>query len=412
MRWSFSRRERARVKPSWKENMSTQSVASGAAHRRRFSAFWIMLLVLVLALAGWGIYAVSSGDKQELVTAVVTRGDIERTVSATGNIQPREFVDVGAQVSGQLNKLLVDVGDEVKKGQLLAEIEAAVQLARVDAARAQLEAQQAQLQVQQAQLKLAELQFQRQQNLRKAKATSEGEYQIAEASVASAKAQIKGLEAQIRQTSSSLKEDEATLSYTRIFAPMDGVVVSLNIREGTTLNANQTAPILMRIADLSTVTVQAQVSEADVSRLKIGMPVRFSPIGETRQKWSSSLRQILPTPEVLNNVVLYTALFDVENPNGRLMTDMTAQVFFIEAEARDALLVPVAALQRGADRRSASVKVLIKGKPQLREVEVGLSDRIHAQIQQGLEEGEELVVDGAKSPVAGGGRRPMTPRLF
>lgn len=366
--------------------------------------FWLAALLVLVLL--W--FVLRTGEAAAWVTVNATRGDVERLVTAQGRIQPRNYVDVGAQVSGQLQILHVDVGDQVVKDQLLAEIDAAVQQARVEASRAQLDAQQAQLKQSQAQLTLAQRQFARQQKLRDADATSEDEFQIAQASVASAEAQVLALQAQIKQTASSLKEDEATLSYTRIYAPMDGIVASLTAREGVTLNANQTAPILMRIADLSVVTVETDVSEADVPRLRLGMPVYFSPIGDTEKRWHSSLRQILPTPQVLNNVVLFTALFDVDNPDGRLMSDMTAQVFFVEESAQDVVLVPVSALQKSG-RDQWQVKVLEDGEPVLRDVQVGVSDRIHAEIRDGISEGEQVIVEGARAPGADGART-MRPR--
>lgn len=365
---------------------------------------WVAAVLVLGAL--W--FVLRNDDAAAWVTVNATRGDVERLVTAQGRIQPRNYVDVGAQVSGQLKILHVDVGDQVVKDQLLAEIDAAVQQARVEASRAQLDAQQAQLKQSQAQLTLAQRQFDRQQKLRDADATSEDEFQIAQASVASAEAQVLALQAQIKQTASSLKEDEATLSYTRIYAPMDGIVASLTAREGVTLNANQTAPILMRIADLSVVTVETDVSEADVPRLRTGMPVYFSPIGDTGKRWHSTLRQILPTPQVLNNVVLFTALFDVDNPDGRLMSDMTAQVFFVEESAQDVVLVPVSALQKKG-RDQWQLKVLEDGEPVLRDVQVGVSDRIHAEIRDGLSEGEQVIVEGARAPGAGGAR-PVRPR--
>lgn len=372
---------------------------------------WLILgLVILIGIGGAVTWQVWKPTLPAYVTVTAKRGDIEKVVTAQGRVQPHRYVDIGAQVSGQLKKLHVSLGDPVKKGQLLAEIDAAVQLARVGASVAQLNAQQAQLEEAKAQLKLARLQFDRQKNLREANANSEDDYQIAEAAVAGANAQVKALQALIKQTESSLKEDEATLSYTRIYSPMDGLVATLEVREGATLNANQTAPLLMRIADFSTVTIETEVSEADVPRLSIGMPLYFSPIGDTQQRWSSQLRQILPTPQVLNNVVLYTALFDVENPNGRLMSNMTTQVFFVEVSAQDSLLIPVSALHKFSSR-SYQVKLLVNDQVTLRDVTVGVSNRIQAAILSGISEGDQVILNGAKSPTIQS-NRSQTPRLF
>ena len=384
-----------------------------------------LILAACAVLAGGGYYAwrtwFAAGDPaNSLLTAAVTRGDIEDTVTATGTLQPKDYVDVGTQVSGQLKKLLVDIGAIVKKGQLLAEIDPSVYQSKVDADRAQLLNQRAQIADKQAQLVLAELQFSRQQNLARDNATTSDALQSAEATQQSARAQLNAFKAQMQQTESTLRGDEANLGYTKIYAPMAGTVVSQTVKQGQTLNANQQAPIIMRIADLSTMTVQAQVSEADVPKLHVGMDVYFTTLGGDNRRFYSKLRQIPPTPTVVNNVVLYDALFDVPNPEQILMTQMTAQVFFVASSAKDAVLVPLTALHpaiakgrthgtRGAtgiDPRSlftsgrAFVSVIgSDGKTTEREVKVGVMNRVTAQITAGLEPGEKVVV-GTKTPAA------------
>lgn len=308
--------------------------------RLRFAA---LIVVIALAVAGAYWFWPDHTDG-EWMTAEVERSAIEDVVTASGTLQPRDYVDVGTQVSGQLMKLHVDVGARVEAGDLLAEIDPTVYLSRVEASRAQLRNQRAQLQDRRAQLVLAEHQYARQQNLMREDATTIEALQSAEASLLSVQAQIEALTAQIEQTESTLRGDEASLGYTKIYAPMAGTVVSLSARQGQTLNANQQAPIVLRIADLSVMTVQTQVSEADVSKLKLGMAVYFTTLGNRVERFYGQLRQVLPTPEVLNNVVLYNALFDVPNPGQTLMTQMTAQVFFVLAAAEDAVIVPITAV--------------------------------------------------------------------
>jgi macrolide-specific efflux system membrane fusion protein len=343
------------------------------------------------AYGAWRAWAASSNDAPPVATAVVQRGHLEDSVSATGTLQPRDYVDVGTQVSGQLRVLHVVIGQAVEKGALLAEIDPTVYRSRAEGTEAQLRNQQAQLAERQAQLKLAEQKAQRQANMMREQATTAEAVQTAEAELQSARAQIQALQAQIQQTRSTLRGDQANLEYTKIHAPMAGTVVTQTAKQGQTLNANQSAPIVVRIADLSVMTVQTQVSEADVSRLRAGMPVYFTTLGDQRKRRYAQLRQINPTPEVLSNVVLYNALFDVPNPDGALMTQMTAQVFFVVAEAKDAVLVPFSAVRRAADGRT-SVQVLgTDGKLESREVRLGLSDRVSVQIVSGLATGERIV---------------------
>ena len=229
-----------------------------------------------------------------LVTAVAQRGDLEDTVTATGTLQPKDFVDVGTQVSGQLKKLHVEVGAVVKAGQLLAEIDPSVYQSKVDGDRAQLLNQQAQLADRQAQLALAEQQLTRQQNLDARERDHDRTRCRAPRRRSSRRwPRSTSIQAQIQQTESTLRGDEANLGYTKIYAPIAGTVVSQAAKQGQTLNANQQAPIVMRIADLSTMTVQAQVSEADVPKLRIGMDVYFTTLGGRQPPL---LRQAAPDP--------------------------------------------------------------------------------------------------------------------
>lgn len=427
--------------------------------------------VLALALLGaagvaaWRWMAERQNPREQYQIVTVQRGDIEDLVTATGTVQPRDYVDVGAQVSGQLRKIHVEVGSVVQAGDLLAEIDPTVLLANVDARRAGLRNLRATLLDREAQLSLAELQYTRQKNLMAADATTQESLQQAEASLRSARAQLAALKAQIEQSESTLRADEANLGYARILAPISGTVVSITARQGQTLNANQQAPTVLRVADLSTMTVQTQVSEADVSRLRQGMSVYFTTLGSQGRRWYGSLRKVEPTPTVTNNVVLYNALFDVPNDNRALMTNMTAQVFFIAASAKDTLYVPAAAVasQRGGNRRGtgappaaasaaapasvaasaqapavqppasraappagaasrgvvwggpsapqargprqATVKVIdAQGRIEERQVTLGVSNRVQIQVLAGLDEGEEVVAGVKLSPGAEGSR--------
>ncbi len=422
----------------------------------------VTLLALALGMGGWWAWTAwgsSKAKSDEYIFATVQRGDIEDLVGATGSLQPRDYVDVGAQVSGQLKKLHVEVGTEVKEGQLLAEIDAEQSAARVDANRASLRAQQATLVERQVSLEKAERDLQRQKNLMAEEATTTEQVQNAETAVRTAATQINTLKAQMQQQQASMRVEEANLKFTKIYAPMSGTVISITARQGQTLNTNQSAPTLLRIADLSTMTVQTQVGEADVAKLRQGMSSYFTTLGSPGRRFYGELRKIEPTPTVTNNVVLYNALFDVPNPNKVLMPQMTAQVFFVVAEARDVLAVPVSALtfQRAvraqpsaavaddgngatpasateaakktsepstdrprADRsrgmrrdaaagtpstpRRAIVKVATSNderNPTIveREVTVGVASRVNAEIVSGLKEGERIVV-GVKVPEA------------
>lgn len=311
---------------------------------RRHSYSALLLFAALILFLVWRFFISNNDQAANYITADVVKADIQNLVTATGILQPHDYVDVGAQVSGQLKKLYVEVGSKVTAGDLLAEIDATVYKARVDGTRAQLTNQKAQLEDRKAQLILAKIRVERQQNLQKDDATTKDSVQAAEAAYLSAQAQIKVVQAQIQQTEFSLRVEEANLTYSRIYAPISGTVASITSRQGQTLNANQQAPTIMRISDLSVMTVQAQVSEADIGKLHIDMPVYFTTLGGKEYRWYSKLNRVQPTPEVTNNVVLYNALFEVANENNALMTQMSTQIFFVAAQTKDALVIPASAI--------------------------------------------------------------------
>jgi macrolide-specific efflux system membrane fusion protein len=328
----------------------------------------LVVLAGVVLVAGAGWYAwhkhkASANQEGEYIFATIERGDIEDLVTATGSLQPRDYVDVGAQVSGQVERILVQVGDEVKKGAVLAEIDATQSEARVEANRANLRAQESQLADRQNTLTKAERDYQRQLNLQKEDATTEEAVQNAQTTLVSARQAITTLQAQIQQQRASMRVEETNLRYTKIVAPMDGTVISIAAKQGQTINATQQAPTLMRVADLSTMNVQTQVSEADVAKITRGMRAYFTTLGSQTRRWYGTLARIEPTPTTQNGVVLYNALFEVKNEGSQLLPQMTAQVFFVRAEARGVLVVPMAALQQGQQiAREQAEKDKKKGK--------------------------------------------------
>jgi membrane fusion protein, macrolide-specific efflux system len=314
-----------------------------ATRRRR--ALAILALIAVASGGGYYWYRAShevGGDRPLVVT--VSFGDVENAVASAGTLQPSNTVPVGAQVSGQLQKLYVDIGDQVETGQLLGEIDARVQRNKVDSSRASIASAEAQITARREALVLAQANWERQQRLWEDQATSKQEYDSARNNLASAQASLTQQEQSIIQSKATLATDETLLEYTKIFAPIGGTVVSVAMKEGTTLNATQQSPTIMNIANLATMTVETQISEADIGKVYPGMQVYFTTLGGGNRRWHSTLRQILPTPTATNNVVTYTGLFDVDNGDGALLSGMTTQVYFVISAARNVLTVPVGAL--------------------------------------------------------------------
>jgi macrolide-specific efflux system membrane fusion protein len=418
--------------------------ASTRRKRKSKRRVYQALVLLVLAGAGWWYWQQGRevAAEDEPLIATVEVGSIENTIASAGTLKASSLIEVGAQVSGQLQKIHVEVGDTVEAGQLLAEIDARVQTAKVDASRASIAAQEAQLDARRAALELAKANSARQQRLMTSDATSQLEFDNAVNNLASAEASLIQLQRQIEQSRATLASDETQLEFSKIYAPASGTIVGIDMIEGRTLNATQQAPTLMRIADLRTMTVEADISEADIANISNGMDVYFTTLGGGNRRWYGKLRQILPTPEVLNNVVLYTGLFDIDNADGALLSEMTAQVYFITSAAQDVLTVPMGALTFTAPAgppaaarvapaaaggaplppagrargnraggpgrpgaaggpRSATVKVVADdGTQRDQEVTVGVTSRVSAEILTGLKEGDKVIAGIIQREVA------------
>jgi membrane fusion protein, macrolide-specific efflux system len=365
------------------------------ARRPLRRTLWLILPLLLLAAGAAFVWLRPDGDARDATarSVPVERGDIELSVTALGKIGPKTFVDVGAQVSGQLETVHVEVGERVAQGQLLAEIDPRLFQSRVEADRARVESLQAQLGERAAALELARAQHARNQTLVQRGLVARDLVETSAAALKQAQAQQRSLQAQLREAQSTLAGGEASLGYAKVLAPIAGTVVAQTALEGQTLNASQVAPTLLRIADLETMTVTAQVAEADVARIRVGMPVWFTTLGQPDRRWQGTVRQVLPTPDIVNEVVLYRALIDVANPDGALLPDMTAQVFFELESARDTLTVPLAAVARERGGGGSFVRVVGKrGEAERRPVRLGLRDRERAQVLAGLREGERVLV--------------------
>ncbi|EPF77204.1 MacA family efflux pump subunit [Acinetobacter gyllenbergii] len=416
----------------------------------------IAIGVLIIAALGWMFFK-PKAQAPQYISAEVSRGDIEDSVLATGVLEATKMVSVGAQVSGQVKKMYVQLGDQVKQGQLIAQIDSIRQENELKTADASIKNQQAQLAVQQANLAKVEAEYKRQQAMYSQDATSRAELETALANFKTAQAQIASINAQIEQSRLTLATAKEDLGYTRIVAPMDGTIVAIVTEEGQTVNANQTAPTIVKLAKLDTMTIKAQISEADVMKVEKGQTVYFTTLGNSDKKHYAKLRQVEPAPNSINTettsssssstsnaAVYYNALFDVPNEDGKLRIDMTAQVYIVLADAKNALTVPAAAIQtqRGnrakggqanANKSAESAKksdtdqtqrpkrlelseeekaLVAQGKAstgmvrvlqadgtaQPQPVLIGLNNRVTAQVLKGLKQGDQVVIaDGSDS---------------
>jgi macrolide-specific efflux system membrane fusion protein len=400
------------------------SPASAPRRGFRKPLVWIVAVLVIAAIAS---LALRPPPPPRLLTATVSRGTLERTVVATGTVEARRLVSVGAQASGQIKSLKVALGDRVVAGQLIAEIDSTNQrnsLRNAEAALANVRAQRA---AQRASLVQAEAAYRRQSAMMESDATSRADLEAARAAFEAAKAQMEAIDAQIAQSSTGLDTARANLGYTRVVAPSDGVVVAVIVEEGQSVNAVQSSPTIVKIATLDTVTVEAEISEADVIRVEPGQRAYFTILGDPDRRFPGKVRSIEPAPESISendspggsggtardDAVYYNGLFDVPNADGTLRIGMTAQVNIVLGRIENALLVPLAALgERGPDGRYA-VRVLgADGRPAKRSVQVGMKNQIDAEVISGLRAGERVVIgEAAEAAEEPSGFPPRPPRV-
>lgn len=367
----------------------------------------------LIVVAGVLLYAISAPAKPpQYISAEVSRGDIEDAVLATGTLEGIRQVDVGAQVSGQLMSLKVGLGDKVKKGQWLAQIDPLVLSNTLRQAEVDEEQLQAERRSIQAQAKQAKRLYERYRQLQESQAVSLQDFDKAESDYEVLEANLQSLDAKIKSAQVQIDTAKVNLGYARIVAPIDGNVVGIVTQEGQTVIAQQLVPVLLKLADLDTMTIKAQVSEADVIHISPGQTVYFTILGDDK-RYYATLRGMEPAPQDYletenststrqNAAVFYNALFDVPNPEQRLRIGMTAQVRIVLDTAKDVLTVPVAALGASNGDGTHSVRVLdANGFAQTRQVTIGINNKVQVEIRGGLEEGERVVIADPQAMTAG-----------
>ncbi|MCB5300732.1 efflux RND transporter periplasmic adaptor subunit [Yersinia bercovieri] len=345
------------------------------------------------------------------VTAPARLGDIENAVLATGRLDAFERVNVGAQVSGQVKSLKVKLGDRITKGQLVADIDSLPQRNELRTAEAALNIVKADRQAKQAQLKQAESHFKRQRRMLNDEASSREDFEKAEEQLATTRAELLSLDAKLVQMQVDVEKKKVDLSYTRVLAPMDGIVIAVVTQQGQTVNSSQSAPTIIKLARLDVMTIKAQISEADITHIFAGQKAYFSIFSEPDRRYYATLRTVELAPESVmkddapgasnssatddtskNASVYYNALLDVPNPENRLRIGMTSQVSLLRENAKNTLLVPIQAVQK-TEGKKQQVRVLSNsGQLEMREVKTGITDNVDIQILSGLKVGELVVL--------------------
>ena len=385
---------------------------------------WGIGLLAVAALAAGMWWWLKPKNEINYLTEPVVRTSIAQTVSATGEISAAQLVDVGAQASGQIKKLHVTLGQQVKKGDLIAEIDSTSQLNNLNTNKAKLDTYQAQLVSAEIALRSADKKYKREQALWQEDATSREALEDAQDAFAAAKASVAELKSSIRQTQIAINTAEADLGYTRITAPMDGTVVAIPVEEGQTVNANQTTPTIVQVADLSTMLNKMQIAEGDVNKVKAGMKLTFTTLSQPDNVREATLESIDPglttmsqgsyttSTDTTDSAIYYYARSLVPNEDNVLHIGMTTENTITINQAEKVLAVPkLAVKQRGGKQY---VRVLGENnQPQEKEIITGLSDNMNTEVKSGLGEGENVIISEAAagetsdSVGRGMGRPPM-----
>ena len=363
-----------------------------------------LIIIAIIGGAAWfGYGKMKPKNEVSYITEPVQRGKISQTVSATGEISATNLVDVGAQVSGQIKRMHVKIDDEVKAGDLIAEIDNVTQINDVNTKKAQLETYRAQLESAQVALKIAQRKYDRYKTLVGVDAVSKEEFETTEDTLATNKAKIKELQSSIRQTQIAINTAEKDLGYTRITAPSDGTVVALVVEQGQTINASQTSPTVVQIANLTSMTNKMQIAEGDATKVKAGQNLSFTILSEPDAPISATLDSIDPglttmsqgsyskSTDTTSNAIYYYARAIVPNPERKLSIGMTTQNTIEIASAENVLTVPTVTIKSRDGKKF--VRVLgADNKPIEKEVQTGLKDDMNTEIKSGLAEGDKVIM--------------------
>lgn len=394
---------------------------------------WIVLVVLLGAGgAGWLVFSAPAKDEVPRTTPVA-RGNVEETVLASGVIQASSLVSVGAEVSGRIKTLNVALGDDVKAGDVIAEIDSLNQENAVKAAQASLANTQAQKTIQAANLAQAKTALERAEKLNPQKLISDADLQAAQLAAQTAEGQLQAIDAQIQQAEINVEAAQLNLDRTKIVAPSDGTVVAVSVEVGQSVNANNTSPTIVKLANLDKMVVKAEISEADVPRVEPGQQVYFTILGDPDTRIDATLRAVEPAPDSIasddtsssssSTAVYYNGLFDVDNPGHKLRISMTAQVTIVLKSADDVLTVPASVLTRKGPDGSYMLPVWDQQKEAIEptKVTIGLNNNVTAEVLSGLQEGDLVVnataaaatttrsgnAQGANRNILAGGGPPM-----
>lgn len=366
----------------------------------------LILIVVLMALAGGWFYQSRQQADVKLAYYTVGVGDIHSSVSAVGDISAAVLVDVGAEVTGQIQSFQVEIGDEVKQNQLLAKIDASRQQAALADAKSNLASAEAQLQLARVSQQLAAKNFKREQRLNAGKASSDFNLEQAKLQLAQSDAQLRERSSAIEAAKIAVENATTNLQLTDIKAPIAGTVVSTAVRAGQSVNAAQSSPTLLQIADLDKVLLRLQISEADIGKIQKGQTLQFTTLSGSRE-YQSQIESIDPgltimsrgqysqSLDLTNSAIYYYARASIDNQDRSLQIGMTVQGEIVTASQKGVIVVPNEYLRRINNQDFVQIRAHNAKGFEMRKVKVGISDGLQSEITQGLQQGDEITLAAA-----------------
>ncbi len=353
---------------------------------------WIIAALVIVTGAVLGLTVFRKGKSGEVKykTEVIGRGDIEALVVTSGTLNPIETVDVGAQVSGKIEKLYADFNTPVKKGDIVAELDQEPLKMKIQQNESSYQTRVAGLDQAKVTLQTAEKSYERAKALFAKSLLSVEEMDAAEATYLNAKSSLVSAQASLAQAKTTLDLSKVDLSYAVIKSPVDGVIITRKVNVGQTLQSSYTAPVLFQVAtDLTKMKVECSVDESDIGKVKEGQKVRFTVEAYPNDTFNGIVQQVQVSPQTVQNVVTYTTVVNVDNPEKKLLPGMTATVSIIVGEAKNVLRVSNAALRFTPNLSAEEIDKIAKE----------MRDRMMAQRQaQGGQAGAAPQGTGANSP--------------
>ena len=387
--------------------LSQKGIKNQSKYMKKISKIWIAAgVVVAVAIVTWLMSGAKKKEDVEFVTEKVAKSTIQNSITATGTIEAVTSVTVGTQVSGIVNKLFVDYNSEVKKGQVIAELDKTNLISTLNAAKANLQSAKANQQSAQANMNYQLANYNRYKTLYQKGLVSANDYESAHLAYQQAKEQANANYQSVKSAEEEVQRAQTNLGYATITSPIDGVVISKSVEEGQTVAASFSTPELFTIAkDLTNMQVVADVDEADIGDVAVGERVTFTVDAYPNDTFEGTVKQVRLQATTTNNVVTYEVVISAPNADLKLKPGLTANVTIYTAERHGVTCATAKALRFTPTKETVGNKKIVdcNGKNKVwtidgntlkaHAVKIGMTDGIHTEIISGIAEGAEIITE-------------------